>query len=60
MVLLTNICDFVELTERDDYCAFWHKACDKDDCEILKYGLGEEDIKQAYEELYEIASHMNK
>ena len=34
--------------------------CEKDDCAILKYGLGEEDIKQAYEELYEIASHMNK
>ena len=57
---MTNICDFVESTERGDYCSFWHKACDKDDCEILKYGLGEEDIKQAYEELYKIASYMNK
>ena len=55
-----NICDFVESTERGDYCSFWHKACDKDDCEILKYGLGEEDIKQAYEELYEIVRCMNK
>ena len=47
---MTNICDFVESTERGDYRSFWHKACDKDDCEIIKYGLGEEDIKQAYEE----------
>lgn len=57
---MTNICDFVESTERGDYCSFWYKACDKYDCAILKYGLGEEDIKQAYEELYEIASYMNK
>lgn len=55
-----NICDFIELTEYGDYCSFWHKACNKDDCVILKHGLGEEDIRQAYEALYEIKCDMDK
>lgn len=53
-------CDFVEDTERGKYCCLDHIACHSEDCEILKNGLGEEDIKQAYDALWEIMSDMNK
>lgn len=38
-------CDFVENTENGPYCCLDHIACHSEDCEILKNGLGEEDIK---------------
>ena len=53
-------CDFVEDTERGKYCCLYNTACNSEDCEILKNGLGEEDIKQAYDALWEIMSSMNK
>ena len=56
-------CDFVEDvedTERGKYCCLDHITCHSEDCEILKNGLGEEDIKQAYDALWEIMSNMNK
>ena len=53
-------CDFVEDTERGQYCCLHRIVCCFEDCEILKNGLGEEDIKQAYDALWEIMSSMNK
>lgn len=53
-------CEFVEYTERCQYCFLHSTACHSEDCEILKNGLGEEDIKQAYDALWEIMSNMNK
>lgn len=53
-------CDFVESTERGPYCSLHRTACYSEDCEILKNGLGEEYIKQAYDALWEIMSDMNK
>lgn len=43
----SNNCNFVENTERGNYCCYHHEACDPDDCFILKNGLGEEDLKGA-------------
>lgn len=53
-------CDFVEDTERGKYCCLDQISCHFEDCEILKNGLGEEDIKQVYDALWEIMSDMNK
>lgn len=53
-------CDFLESTERGDYCRFEHAECHKEDCFIQKYGLGKEDLDQAYEALYQIKADMNK
>lgn len=53
-------CDFVEDTERGKYCCLHHIACHSEDCEILKNGLGEEDIKKAYNALCEIMLSMNR
>lgn len=55
-----DLCDFIESTEYGNYCLFHHTACNKDNCVIVKYGLGEEDIRQAYKELQEIKDDMNK
>ena len=38
-------CEFIESTERGGYCCYYHEACDPEDCLILKYGLGKEDLK---------------
>ena len=53
-------CDFVEDTERGKHCCLYNTACNSKDCEILKNGLDEEDIKQAYDALWEIMSSMNR
>ncbi len=47
-------CDFVEDTERGPYCCLNHCACDSANCEILKCGVGREDIKQAQQAQLEI------
>lgn len=53
-------CDFVEDTEYGPYCCYERCACHSEDCELIKYGLGEEDIEQAVQALYEIKSNMNR
>lgn len=40
-------CDFVESTERGDYCCYHHEACNPEGCLFLKYGLTEDDLKGA-------------
>lgn len=47
-------CEFVEDTERGPYCCLNHCACDFENCQILKYGVGKEDIEQSRESLWEI------
>lgn len=47
-------CDFVEDTERGDYCELNHCVCDSENCEILKCGVGRDDIEQARYAQWEI------
>lgn len=47
-------CDFVEDTERGEYCELNHCACDSENCEILKYGICREDIEQGRRAQWEI------
>lgn len=47
-------CDFVEDTERGEYCELNQCACYFEGCDILKYGVGREDIEQARQAQWEI------
>lgn len=47
-------CDFVEDTERGEYCCLNHFACDSENCDILKYGVGKGDIEQEQQAQWEI------
>ena len=53
-------CDFVETTEYGNYCCLKHCACAEEKCEILKYGLGKEDLKQVTEEMVLLKANMNR
>ena len=53
-------CDFVETTEYGNYCCLKHCACAEEKCEILKYGLGKEDLKQSTEEMVLLKANMNR
>ena len=55
-----NECDFVESTVYGEYCSLYDKACNRSDYEVVKYGLGEEDIKQAQEAIWEMKCNMNR
>lgn len=47
-------CEFVEDVERGKYCCLNHCACDSGNCEILKHGVGREDIEQSRQAQWEI------
>lgn len=47
-------CEFVEDTERGPYCCLNHCACDSENCQILKYGIGKEDIERSRQARWEI------
>ena len=53
-------CDFVKTTNTGNYCCLKHCACAEEKCEILKYGLGKEDLKQATEEMVLLKANMNR
>ena len=55
-----NECDFVESTEYGEYCTLYDKDCNRNECKVIKYGLGEEDIKQEQQALWEIKCDMNR
>ena len=55
-----NECDFVESTEYGEYCTLYDKDCNRNECKVIKYGLGEEDIKQEQQALWEIKYDMNR
>lgn len=45
-------CDFVETTERGNYCCLKRCACTVEKCEVLKYGLGKECKWKTGEEVF--------
>ncbi|WP_162777102.1 hypothetical protein [Mediterraneibacter gnavus] len=53
-------CDFVESTEYGNYCCLEHCSCTEEECEVLKYGLGKEDLEIAAEEMMLLKSSMNR
>ena len=53
-------CDFVETTERGNYCCLKHCACTVEKCEVLKYGLGKEDLEIAAEDMMLLKANMNR
>ena len=40
-------CDFVEFTDRGNYCCYKSDACNWEECEFYKNGVGKEDLKGA-------------
>ena len=59
-VMENSDCDFVETTERGNYCCLKHCACTVEKCEVLKYGLGKEDLEIAAEDMMLLKANMNR
>ncbi len=53
-------CDFVETTEYGNYCCLKHCACIVEKCEVLKYGLGKEDLERAAEDTMLLKASVNR
>lgn len=50
-----NECNFVESTEYGEYCTLYDKACNKNECEVMKrYEKSDDGRKDALSKLDEV------